>query len=230
MHAPPGMRSLATCVLVAAACAGSSQRVERARAPDRAASVARATYTCGGDPLLSDRWTDGGEHLTNWVPCWDEDQERDAHRRHATRAAIETARIAPAVATRLREIEYALCYGLGARELEHSPLSHTRAIAEVIPHRVGREIRGAHVVFAQVPGLTTGWMRKAIECHRARYEVLGRPAWYHDGDPTLLDDAEITVTKDEGRVQVLVEVPGAANGELALGMARELVPTRTATR
>jgi hypothetical protein len=186
-------------------------------------------YSCG-DTALSDQSTSGGERLVPSVPCWDIAQETAAHRRYLAAREQQRADAERRVATRLVEDEIAACRSLPARELEHSPFSHRKEIASVIPHRETGKIRGVRVVFKPVPGLTVAWMRQAIACHRARFERLGEPPTYLTDDPTLVANATVSVGRRNGRIEVVVHSTDDASARIALDRAQDLVRERTAVR
>jgi len=183
-------------------------------------------FACG-DTVLSDQSTTGTERVTTWTPCWDPAEEAVESHRDAAARERKTARVERAQAVALARAELGSCRGIPPRELSHTPLSHRRSIAEVIPHRVSGEVRGVHIVFKRVPGLDARWMERAIECHRARAAVLGRSG---SPDPTLIPEAQVTVSEDGGRVTVFVRTPDGDSGELALARAQALTATQSAIR
>lgn len=252
------MRAISTIVSVAGllgACSSSprNQPIERprgyaeliteardheARAAEQervAAEVARVggpeSYSCGLDPTLNEQLTSGGEPITQWVPCWDAQEE--AEMQHRAVAARERAAAAEdrATAASLARAEARHCRGIPERELDHSPFAHRRAIDEVVPHRdASGALRGVRVLFKRVPGLTGAYLERAIACHQARFAVLGMPPTYLPEDPTLVAGAEITVTERASYIEVLVRSSDDVGAAVALGRARELAPTQTATR
>lgn len=202
-----------------------ADRHERA-VPEPRRVQASDNHACG-DVVLNDQLTTGTERVTSWMPCWDSDEEAaEAHRAAAARE-LKTAREERAQAAALARAELASCRGIPPRELTHTPLSHSREIAEVIPHREGGEVRGVHVVFKRVLGLDAKWMERAIACHRARSAALGHVASI---DPTLLPGTEVTVTQDGDHVQVYIRAADGDTGALALARAQSLIASRTATR
>lgn len=183
-------------------------------------------FACG-DTVLNDQVTTGTERVTTWTPCWDPAEEAVESHRDAAARERKTAREERAQAVALARTELASCRGIPARELTHTPLSHRKAIAEVIPHREGDEVRGVHIIFKRVPGLDARWMERAIACHRARAAVLGRTG---SPDPTMLPEAQVTVSESGGRVDVFVRTPDGDSGQLALARAQGLTAAQSATR
>ncbi|HET7501023.1 MAG TPA: hypothetical protein VFK02_08475 [Kofleriaceae bacterium] len=196
--------------------------------PDTRAG-APSGYQCG-DSVMSDQLTSGGERVVESIPCWDTGEERAEHERYLAEREQRLARTERRTATRLVEAELAACHGLAPRELEHSPFAHRREIAAVIPHRVTGTLRGVRVVWKPVLGLTAGWMRQAIACHRARFERLGEPTVYLPEDPTLVARASVTVEERGDHLEVLIDTADDAAGRVALDRALDLVRPQTAVR
>jgi len=186
-------------------------------------------YQCG-DRNMSDQLTSGGERLVPEVPCWDPTEESAERHRAAAAREQQRARQERRAATSLVEAEIAACRGISPEEVDHSPFAHRKAIAEVIPHREGGQVRGVRILFKPVLGLSAQWMQQAITCHRARYERLGEPPTYLTDDPTLVHGATTTVTLNGGRLEVLVVTRDDVAANVALGRAEDLVRPRTAVR
>lgn len=186
-------------------------------------------YSCG-DTVMSDQLMSGGERIVQAVPCWDASEELAEHRRFLAEREQNLAQVERRAATGMVETELAACKGLSPAELEHSPFAHRREIAAVIPNHVTGTLRGVRVVWKPVPGLTADWMRRAIECHRARFERLGEPAIYLPEDPTLVARATATVEQHNGHLEVLIEAADDVSGQVALERALDLVRPRTAVR
>jgi hypothetical protein len=126
------------------------------------------------------------------------------------------------------EAELDACRGIAKRDLERSPFSHRREIAEVIPHREGTTVRGVRLVFKPVPGLTATWMTQAIACQRARFERMGEPAGYLPEDPSLVAKATTKVELRDGHIEVSIESRDDVNATVALARAQDLLRPRTA--
>lgn len=232
MRAPSALGTL----LIATACSGPQvSRTDTLTAGQQQATLTDGAPTSGvrsyqcGDAVLNDQITTGNERLTTFIPCWDMEEEAE----HARQNRVPDPEIARARETHRGELaaaELVHCKGIPERELTHSPFSHRRSIAEVIPHRREGEIKGVRIQFRPVPGLTAAWMRKAIACHQARYASLGRPPGYLPEDPTLVEGAEVRVIEHAGAVQVFVTTPEATAGRIAFERANELLHPKAATR
>ncbi len=184
------------------------------------AQVSDANNKCGAYAIRTGELTVEGELVRLWVPCWDLGKAGERYR----------VRTDPATTARLAAIERTQCIGLSPRALERSPFAQDDAIAEVVPHRGGTTIRGVHVVFKPIPGLTQSWMRRAIACHQARWTTLGSPASYLAGDPTLVKGAEVRVSEVRDHLEVLISTDSPSGAQLALDRAQDLTSSRTASR
>lgn len=211
------MRHIIWVTVVLAACGGAPGHHSSSVA---SAQVSAANYKCGAYAVRTGDFTLDGEPVTMWMPCWDFGKDPGRY----------TTRTDRAHAAKLAEVERTQCIGLVPRALERSPFVQDQAIDEIVPHRSGEQIRGAHVVFKPVPGLTVSWMRRAIACHQARWRALGKPPTYLAGDPTLVDDAEISVTEVDNHIIVLIATDSATGAQIALDRARDLTSERTASR
>ena len=218
---------LVLSTMLAAACAGTldplpkpspgyGQRAEDSTDPS-------SSYSCG-DTVMSDQLTSGGQRVVQATPCWDTGEERSAHDEYVAKLAAEHTEAADRRVDNQRVAdEQTACAGLSQRELEHTPFSHRREIAEVIPHREAGNPRGVRIIWKPVPGLTADWMRQAISCHRARFERMGEPPIYHPHDPTLVAHATVRVEDHGGHLEVIIETPDDANGQLVIDRAQSLV-------
>ena len=186
-------------------------------------------YQCG-DTAMMDQVTSGGERLMPTVPCWDVAEESAEHQQYLATHEQRLADTERRAATNMVEAELAACRGISERELEHSPFSHRKEIAAVVPHRETGSLRGVRIVFKPVLGLTAAWMRQSIACHRARFERLGEPATYLPDDPTLVAKATAAVEQRGDHLEVVIETGDATSARVAFDRAQDLVRPRTAGR
>ncbi len=171
------------------------------------------------DLTLNDQLTTGGfGRVTNWQPCWDVNEEAGMRHRYAAETERRAAQHDRQGAARLAEAEVAACVGIPEGEREHSVFAHRQEIAEVLPHREAGQVRGAWIVFKPVPGVTASWVRRDIQCQRARWVLHGKPPVADD--PTLVPGAQIQVFDRGDHVDVLVQTDTIDAGELALARAR----------
>ncbi|MDX2086969.1 MAG: hypothetical protein SFX73_03915 [Kofleriaceae bacterium] len=176
---------------------------------------------CGYNAASTDKRAPSGDLMRYWLPCWDDSKG-------GARYVVHTD---PATAAKLAQVEAEQCVGLFPAALERSPFAQREAIEEIVPHRLGASVIGAHIVFKVIPGLTVSWMRRAIACHQARWEILGRPADYLAGDPTIVSGAEVEVLESNYRVVVRVAVPHSeTDAQIVLDRAKALVAERLARK
>jgi hypothetical protein len=225
MHLWRGMRLLMFAPLLAA-CATSP--IVMATPPPAAAAdpTARpAAYACG-DTVLNDQATSGGEPLTLAMPCWDYQDEAEhavAPPVVAQASAIQRRTAADSEIQAIKglaESEIAACAHIPQREREHSPFSHRRSIAEVMPLFEAGKLRGAKVVFKPVPGLSADWLREDIACHQAHVAVLGSVPDAMAQDPTLVQNAEVTVIDEGDHLMVVVHTDSPDQAAVALAKAQ----------
>jgi len=252
MHLPGGMRNqVGFAIALVVGCgahdakapqpqgwtghmASADEHERRAKSHDEAAVIAESqagptSWSCG-DVALNDQLTTGAERVTSWMPCWDVSEESAQHHRYVAAKERRAARHDRETAARLLAAERTACGGLPSRELEHSPLDHTKEIAEVVPHRESGNIRGVRIEFKPVLGLSAAWMRTAIACHQARYAALGNPGEYAPRDPTLVPGAHVAVEQHGDHVEVLVITDTEVDGKIALERGKALVAPQTAQR
>lgn len=116
------------------------------------------------------------------VVCWasasnpTEKHLREAER-HRARAAAHRA--ASAV---LRSAEASACTGVTPQDRDMSPFAHREDVVRAEPvltpggsKSPPRQV-GVTVIFRTVPGLTSEWLQRIIDCHIARNAVLGHDA------------------------------------------------------
>lgn len=210
------MRHLLWIVLVSA-CGGASKPHSISVARDQ---VSADNHKCGAYAIRTGETTKDGEPITLWMPCWDYTKDASRYQVHAD----ETT------AAKLAQAERTQCIGLAPEALERSPFVQDNAIEEIVPHRSGGTIRGAHIVFKPIPGLTVSWMRRAIACHQARWRTLGQPPSYLAGDPTLVEGSEVNVTEVDNHLVVLVASDTPSSALIALDRAQDLTAPQTALR
>lgn len=196
---------------------------EHLRAIERAATFGPVNYTCN-NPLDTPMPTSATQ-VTRYQPCWDYRDEVGAHQV----AAMEEHDMAEAERRAAKELvvaERAACANVPEHERDHSAFSHRRSISEVIPHFEDGVLRGVRIVFKPVAALDADWLRRDIACQQAHVAVLGRVPASLAQDPTLVRNAEVSVSDVGGRVVVVVRTD-ENQARLALAKARGLGPSAT---
>ncbi len=164
--------------------------------------------------------------------CWTSlanptDEHRSAameHRRHA--AAHRSASVA------LQKAEARVCVGLSDDDRDTSPFEQVQDIASVTPlsETVGagkaahQEQVGAVVVFRAVPGLTTEWLQRVVDCHLARSASLGHVMPEMPNCPLVPTGAQATVSSTTGGFAVAVRAANRASADEILARAQRLLP------
>lgn len=116
------------------------------------------------------------------VVCWastsnpTQQHLREAERHRAPAAAHRAASGA------LRTAEASACAGVPPQDRDMSPFAHREDIVQAEPlltpggsKSPPRQV-GVTVIFRAVPGLTSEWLQRLIDCHIARNAVLGHDA------------------------------------------------------
>lgn len=188
----------------------AASRADLARGP--------TSYDCG-DPVLNDQVTTGGLRVTTWQPCFDLAEEAAVEHREAAARERELAKRDRGTAAALVRAEVDACAGIPEAEREHSVFAHKTAIANVIPHREAGQVRGVWVEFKRLQGLTADWIRRDIDCQRARWAALG-PTHVSPDDPSLIPGAQVQVFDRGDHVDVLITTDNAQDGELAVSRLR----------
>lgn len=114
------------------------------------------------------------------APCWTSisnptDQHLADAKKHRKMATDHRA-----AAQALGGAEAQACVGISADDRDMSPFNHREDITGVQPayvHRTGKnagdDLVGATVTFRAVPGMTTQWLQRAVDCHIARNNAVG---------------------------------------------------------
>ena len=94
-------------------------------------------------------------------------------RRHAELAGRHRA-----ASLALREAEAGSCKNVPEGDQDISPFYHREDIISAGPFAEslglgGRNVVGAEVLFAALPGMTAEWLQRVVDCHLARNAVLG---------------------------------------------------------
>ncbi len=113
--------------------------------------------------------------------CWTSvSNPTEQHQQHAA----EHKKVAAehrAAAQALRDAEASACAGLDEADIATSPFYHREDISEVarvpVSTQQGRHLQndlvGGRVVFRAVPGMTTEWLQRLVDCHTARAAAVG---------------------------------------------------------
>jgi hypothetical protein len=195
------------------------------------ASKAPATWSCGWDPKLDDISTSGGERLAPTTPCWNVTGEQASTENKRAHEEREQAHVDRAVAANLVEAEVSRCDKLPQQDRMRSPFAHARLIQRVTARMEGSKLRGADVEFAKSRSLTVERVKARLDCNRAAYATLGKPAEFAPYDPTLVEGSLYTVDlTPDGRVRVVITSPDTTDAGIILERSKQLLAGKTASR
>lgn len=203
--------STASLLFLVTACAGGQQQPERlsvgqnlaeAERHDRDAAAHEQAFArvrqaesrpvqCH-DQRLPDP-NSGGEPVRVLRPCWTREEPPSRHHLDEARVQRKEAARHRAVAASMLRAEREACRGLGEDEMSHSPFFHREDILRVEEVRVDGELHGVRVLFARVPGLDAGWLRRAVVCHQARAAAMGYPAKEMSYCPLMVAPTSATI-------------------------------------
>jgi len=229
---------LVTMLTVAGACASTpgtqphdasvAHHDEMARSADQAASAHAAKYDLNArvDAERCHYGIVSGTPMcfTSTVnPTAGHRAEVDKYRRIA-----EEHRAASQV---LRDAESRACARLADRDRDMSPFAHREDIASVEPLNGlisgGRgniqRLEGATVTFRAVPGMTTQWLQRIVDCHIARNAALGHDVPEMSFCPLVPNHVSATVSEARGGFAVAVRSDDAATAQEILKRAQALV-------
>ncbi len=165
--------------------------------------------------------------------CWTEmNNPTEGHLREAAAMSEMAAKHREASAA-LRLAEESACAGIAPADRDISPFHHTADIVGVEPlTRMGEgkpaphQTLGAIVTVQAVPGLTTEWLQRVVDCHIARNESLGNPVSEDPNCPLVPKGVSAKVSSTGAGFAVEIRASDEAVGAEVLVRAERLLPTR----
>ena len=162
-------------------------------------------------------------------PCWtSETNPTTEHLEHAAqhrRAAADHR----AASQALRDADNRACLGISEQQRDESPFDHRDDIASVDrlsspPQGKGgmRHFEGATVVFRAVPGMTSQWLQRVLDCHLARNAALGHDVPEMPYCPLVPKGARATVTATSDGFAVAIRGDDEATAREILRRAEAL--------
>lgn len=191
------------------AAANEHDEMARAHATqyDPKASVEHSRCTAGrADDTGVGCWTSVGNPTAAHL------DEADKHHKMAMdhRAASQA----------LRDAEGKMCVGISDADRDMSPFEHREDIANVqalnLPVSTtsnpgpGARLTGAVVTFRAVPGMTTQWLQRLVDCHLARNAALGHMVPEMPSCPLVPNGASAHVTATDTGFAVAIASDDAA--------------------
>lgn len=116
------------------------------------------------------RWGNGGGG------CWTSVTNPTAEHLDETKKHQRMAADHRAASQVLRDAEARACVGVSELDRDVSPFAHREDVLRVASLRSGgpsSRVEGVVVTFRALPGLTTEWLQKVVDCHIARNAALG---------------------------------------------------------
>jgi hypothetical protein len=165
--------------------------------------------------------------------CWTSiinptEQHRQATEEHRRHAADHRAASAA-----LREAEARACTGISPDDRDISPFEHTEDIVAIAPltERLGtsatdtsERTAGAVVTFRAVPGMTSEWLQRVVDCHLARNASLGHEVPEMPNCPLVPRGAQARVHSAGDGFAVEIRSDDAATAREILARAKRLRP------
>jgi hypothetical protein len=183
--------------------------------PNARTDVERCHYTLvSGTPMC----------FTSTVnPTAEHRAEADKYRRIAAEHRAASAA--------LRDAEARACVGLADRDRDMSPFQHREDIASVEPlngyagssRGAAQRLLGATITFRAVPGMTTQWLQRIVDCHIARNAALGHDLPEMGYCPLVPNHVSATVREAQGGFAVAVRSEDIATAQEILKRAQGLV-------
>jgi hypothetical protein len=152
-------------------------------------------------------------------------QAAEEHRRHAAEHRAASAA--------LREAEARACAGIPPDDRDISPFDHTEDIAAIAPltERLGtsatdtsERTAGAVVTFRAVPGMTSEWLQRIVDCHLARNASLGHAVPEMPDCPLVPRGAQARVRSTGDGFAVEIRSDDNATAREILARAKRLRP------
>lgn len=169
--------------------------------------------------------------------CWTSDTNPTAEHEKDAERHRELAAQHRAASDALRSAEASACSGIPEEDRDLSPFAHREDIRSVKPLeeevRLGKSgsfrVAGAEVVFAAVPGMTSEWLQRVVDCHLARNAALG-----HEMAAMEMRDCPLTPSGAQARVRsvgdgfaVAIRADDEATSKEILRRAESLKPSST---
>ncbi len=184
--------------------------------------AARETYsTCGSN----------GRH--RYAGCWTSVTNPTQEHLRAAESERKAATAHREASRALARAEDRACLGISPDDRDMSPFMHVEDIVSVEPHLRTRSggkdgpnttIDGATITFLAVPGMTTEWLQRVVDCHVARNAVLGHDLPEMYACPLVPKGAQAQARSTGNGFAVDVWSSRAETGEDILSRARRLVP------
>ena len=210
--------------------ASAAQHETMAADSEHEATLHSGEYRPGAN-VTQQRCNPGG--LTgNFEPCWSSVvNPTEEHRREAQRLQAIAAQHR-AASQMLRDAEAHACAGIPQADRDISPFARredivsVEVLTETPVSRPTPRTEGAVVVFRAVPGLTSEWLQRLVDCHLARNAALGHDLSEMPYCPLVPKDVTAQVTPVRAGLAVTVRSDDPESALEIAHRAKELVRGR----
>lgn len=156
--------------------------MQHERAADQEAQAATSHAEQYRPVLIKAACSTGLTDRPDGLVCWTSTSNpTDKHRREAEKHR-SLAAAHRAASSELRKVEESTCTGISPVDRDLSPFAHPDDILRVEStfdsggSKSPPRQTGVGVTFRAVPGLTSEWLQRLIDCHIARSSVIGHDA------------------------------------------------------
>jgi hypothetical protein len=174
------------------------------------------------------------------VVCWTSLQNPTAEHSEEAEHHRELSQKHRAASESLRSAEASACSGIDEDDRDQSPFAHREDIRSV--SQLNEEVRtakatasraaGATVVFQAVPGMTSEWLQRLVDCHLARNAAIGHEAASAEMSycPLTLRGAKATVRSVGDGFAISVQSDDNATAKEIIRRAGSLAPGAVASK
>ncbi|MDX2054620.1 MAG: hypothetical protein SFV15_19625 [Polyangiaceae bacterium] len=172
----------------------------------------------------------GGRAGAEFGGCWSSVLNPTTAHLHAAEDHRRQAADHRAASAALRGAEARSCVGISSDDRDMSPFEHVEDITSVEPliDRNGSSVApslrtvGAIVTFRAVPGMTSKWLQRVMDCHLARNASLGHTVPEMPNCPLVLKGAQARVTATGNGFAVAIRSDDPATAREILSRAERL--------
>ena len=171
-----------------------------------------------------------GERCRAGDGCWTSSTSPSAEHLDDAKKHQRMAADHRAASQALRDAEGRACVGMSETDRDTSPFDHRQDIASVEPLTVGTtssksqsgRTEGAIVTFRAVPGMTSQWLQRVVNCHLARNAALGHDASEKAYCPLALKGVSARVSGTDTGFAVAIRSDDTQTAQEILKRARAL--------
>ena len=163
------------------------------------------------------------------VACWSDTTNPSASHLNAAERHRRMAADHRAASRALRDAEAEACSGIADEDRDTSPFEHADDIAVVRPLEVAdgpkgglERLVGATVTVRAVPGMSTEWLQRIVDCHLARNASVGHYVPEMPSCPLVPKGVEATVTSTGDGFAIAIRAGDSQTAREVLRRAQSL--------